>query len=156
MLERSEIAHRVLAYEHDPSVDAYGLEAADALGLDPALVFKTLVVALDGGDRSQHAVAVVPVSASLDLKAIAAAAGVKRATMADPADAERITGYVRGGISPLGQRKRLPTFVDSSAEGSDAVYVSGGRRGLDIELAPADLVTLTGGGFASIATGSDR
>ena len=152
LLERAQVAHRVLTYEHDPASDAYGLEAADALGLDPELVFKTLVVALQAEGAQRHAVAVVPVSANLDLKAFAAAAGVKRAAMADRDDAERITGYVRGGISPLGQKKRLPTFVDDSAEATDVLYVSGGRRGVDIELAPTDLVSLTGGLFASIAT----
>ena len=155
VLERAAVAHRVLTYEHDAARDAYGLEAADALGLDPDVVFKTLVVALHGSPAN-HAVAIVPVSADLDLKAFAAAAGAKRAVMADRSDAERLTGYVRGGISPLGQKKRLPTFLDTSAERVDAVYVSGGRRGLDVELSPTDLLTLTGGAFASIATSADR
>jgi Cys-tRNA(Pro)/Cys-tRNA(Cys) deacylase len=141
-----------MTYEHDPASSAYGLEAADALGLDPELVYKTLVVVLHAGGDTRHAVAVVPVSASLDLKALAAATGVKRVSMADRGDAERITGYVRGGISPLGQKRRLPTIVDASAEATDVLYVSGGRRGVDIELAPADLVALTDGRFASIAT----
>ncbi|MGI9613911.1 MAG: Cys-tRNA(Pro) deacylase [Acidimicrobiales bacterium] len=152
LLEQAKVTHRVLTYEHDPASEAYGLEAADALGLDPELVFKTLVVSLQADGAERHAVAVVPVSANLDLKAFAAAAGVKRAAMADRGDAERITGYVRGGISPLGQKKRLLTFVDGSAETTDVLYVSGGRRGVDIELAPTDLVSLTGGRFASIAT----
>ena len=152
-LERAAVTHRILTYDHDPASEAYGLEAADALGLDPALVFKTLVVTVEAGERrGGHAVAVVPVNASLNLKALASAAGAKRMSMADPAVAERITGYVRGGISPLGQKKRLPTFIDATAESADAIYVSGGRRGIDVELAPADLVALTHGVFASIAT----
>ncbi|MFP8907636.1 Cys-tRNA(Pro) deacylase [Streptomyces atacamensis] len=135
------------SYEHDPAAPSYGEEAAEALGLDPGQVFKTLVADVDG----TLTVAVVPVSGSLDLKALAAAAGGKRAAMADPAAAERATGYVRGGISPLGQRKALPTVVDASAEGHATVCVSAGRRGLEIELAPADLVKLTGAVTAPIA-----
>jgi Cys-tRNA(Pro)/Cys-tRNA(Cys) deacylase len=135
------------AYAHDPAAPSYGTEAAEALGTDPARVFKTLVAAVDG----RLTVAVVPVSGSLDLKALAAAVGGKRAAMADPADAERATGYVRGGISPLGQRKRLPTVVDASADRHPAVCVSAGRRGLEVELAPADLVALTGAVTAPIA-----
>ncbi|MGY1452912.1 Cys-tRNA(Pro) deacylase [Streptomyces sp. SS8] len=135
------------SYEHDPAAPSYGEEAAEALGLDPGQVFKTLVADVDGA----LTVAVVPVSGSLDLKALAAAAGGKRAAMADPATAERATGYVRGGISPLGQRKALPTVVDASAEGHATVCVSAGRRGLEIELAPADLVKLTGAVTAPIA-----
>jgi len=133
-------------YAHDPAAPSYGLEAAEALGADPATVFKTLLAKVDG----VLTVAVVPVTGSLDLKALAAARGGKRAEMADPAEAERVTGYVVGGISPLGQRKRLPTVVDASAEDHPAVLVSGGRRGLDVELAPADLARLTGAGFAPI------
>ncbi|MCG3041961.1 Cys-tRNA(Pro) deacylase [Streptomyces fenghuangensis] len=135
------------SYEHDPAAPSYGEEAAEALGLDPGQVFKTLVADVDGA----LTVAVVPVSGSLDLKALAAAAGGKRAAMADPAAAERATGYVRGGISPLGQRRALPTVVDASAEGHATVCVSAGRRGLEIELAPADLVKLTGAVTAPIA-----
>ncbi|MBN3928388.1 Cys-tRNA(Pro) deacylase [Streptomyces verrucosisporus] len=135
------------SYEHDPAAPSYGEEAAEALGLDPGQVFKTLVADVDGA----LTVAVVPVSGSLDLKALAAAAGGKRAAMADPAAAERATGYVRGGISPLGQRKALPTVVDASAGGHATVCVSAGRRGLEIELAPADLVKLTGAVTAPIA-----
>lgn len=126
-------------YEHDPGAPSFGLEAAAALGVEPERVFKTLLADVDG----RLTVAVVPVSGSLDLKALAAAAGGKRAAMADPAVAERTTGYVIGGISPLGQRKALPTVVDSSALAHSTVLVSGGRRGLDLELAPADLVRLT-------------
>ncbi|MDT3398787.1 Cys-tRNA(Pro) deacylase [Streptomyces sp. B1866] len=135
------------AYEHDPAAPSYGEEAARALGADPARVFKTLVAAVDG----RLTVAVVPVAASLDLKALAAAAGGKRAELADPADAERATGYVRGGISPLGQRRRLPTVLDASACQHPTVYVSAGRRGLEAELAPADLAALTGAVTAPIA-----
>jgi Cys-tRNA(Pro)/Cys-tRNA(Cys) deacylase len=135
------------SYEHDPAVASYGEEAARAMGVPPEQVFKTLVADVDG----QLTVAVVPVSASLDLKALAAAVGGKRATMADPAVAERTTGYVRGGISPLGQRKALPTVLDASAQGRATVCVSAGRRGLEIELSPADLAGLTGATTAPIA-----
>lgn len=134
-------------YDHDPASTSYGEEAAHALDLPPGRVFKTLVASVDG----RLTVAVVPVAGELDLKALAAAVGGKRASMADPADAERATGYVRGGISPLGQRRRLPAVVDESAAGFDTVFVSAGRRGLQIELAPADLVRLTGARTATIA-----
>ncbi len=144
---RAGVAFRLHAYSHDPAAASYGEEAAEALGTDPRRVLKTLVAEVDG----TLTVAVVPVSASLGLKALAAAVGGKRAAMADPAAAERTTGYVRGGISPLGQRKRLPTVVDSSAAGYETVFVSAGRRGLEIELAPADLVALTGALTAPIA-----
>jgi Cys-tRNA(Pro)/Cys-tRNA(Cys) deacylase len=150
LLERLGLPHQVLTYEHDPGADGYGIEAADALGVSPEQVFKTLVAAVD---RAKHVVGVVPVSAKLDLKAIAGAAGGKKAVMAERADAERLTGYVVGGISPLGQKKRLDTFVDVSARNAARIYVSGGRRGLEIELAPDDLVEAVGGRFAPIATG---
>ena len=135
-LERAGIAFTVHAYDHDPRSASYGLEAADALGLDPDAVFKTLLADVDG----ELVVAVVPVSGQLDLKALASVLGGKRAAMADPAVAERTTGYVVGGISPIGQRKRLRTVVDESATTRPAVYVSGGRRGVDLGLDPADLV----------------
>lgn len=140
--------HTVHAYDHDPRAVAtglaYGAEAAAAMGVDAAHVYKTLVVAVDAGDhREQLAVAVVPAAARLDLKAMAAALGRRRAAMADPAVAQRATGYVVGGISPLGQRRCLPTVVDASALGHATVFVSGGRRGLDVELSPHDLVALT-------------
>ncbi|MCO6005880.1 Cys-tRNA(Pro) deacylase [Actinoallomurus purpureus] len=146
---RAGIAFTLHPYEVDPDADSYGEAAADALGVGHDRLFKTLVAEVDG----DLTVAVVPVSSSLDLKSLAAAAGGKRAAMADPSHAERVTGYVRGGISPLGQRKRLPTVVDSSASGFPTVYVSAGRRGLQIELAPADLVRLTGASTAGIARG---
>ncbi|MFE9855988.1 Cys-tRNA(Pro) deacylase [Streptomyces sp. NPDC005780] len=136
----------VHAYEHDPASASYGEEAAEALGVSPDRVFKTLVADVDG----RLTVAVVPVAGSLDLKALAAAAGGKRATMADPAAAERTTGYVRGGISPLGQRKRLPTVLDASARSHPTICVSAGRRGLEVELSPTDLATLTAAVFAPI------
>ena len=134
-------------YDHDPAHPSYGLEAAQALGLDPAQVFKTLLARVDG----ELVVAVVPVTSSLDLKALAAAVGGRRAALARPEDAQRSTGYVVGGISPLGQRKRLPTVVDASAAEQGRVYVSGGRRGLDVGLATQDLVRLTGATTARIA-----
>jgi Cys-tRNA(Pro)/Cys-tRNA(Cys) deacylase len=121
-------------YRHDPATDAYALEAVDALGLDPARVLKTLVVDRDGA----LAVCVVPAADTLDLRALG-----KRTTMADPARAARATGYVTGGISPLGQRRALPTLVEEAATAWDTVFVSAGRRGLELELAPADLVALT-------------
>ena len=134
-------------YRHDPRAGSYGLEAAEALGLDVARVFKTLVAAAEGKGLW---VAVVPVAGLLDLKALAQAAGAKRATMADPKAAERATGYVVGGISPLGQRQRLSTAIDASALQFDTIFVSAGRRGLEIELAPADLVRLCGATIAAI------
>ena len=135
-LEKAGVSFTVHAYDHDPRSASYGLEAADALGLDPDAVFKTLLAEVDG----ELVVAVVPVSGQLDLKALASAVGGKRAAMADPAVAERTTGYVVGGISPIGQRRRLRTVVDESASARPAVYVSGGRRGVDLGLDPADLV----------------
>ncbi|WP_412544049.1 Cys-tRNA(Pro) deacylase [Longispora sp. K20-0274] len=147
LLARRKLTHVVHEYPHDPAAPSFGAEAVEALGIDPGRVFKTLVTEVDG----TLTVAVVPVSGSLDLKGLAAAVGGKRAAMADPVLAERTTGYVRGGISPLGQRKRLPTVVDSSAGAFATVYVSAGRRGLEIELSPADLVELTGAVLAPIA-----
>jgi Cys-tRNA(Pro)/Cys-tRNA(Cys) deacylase len=127
------------AYEHDPAAPSYGLEAATVLGVAPERVFKTLLATVDG----RLAVAVVPVSGLLDLKALAAALNGKRAEMADPKEAERATGYVVGGISPLGGRRCLPTVIDATAKSFPTIYVSAGRRGLDIELAAADLIRLT-------------
>ncbi|MFB6836520.1 Cys-tRNA(Pro) deacylase [Streptomyces sp. NPDC056361] len=134
------------AYEHDPASPSYGEEAAEALGVSPDRVFKTLVADVDG----ELTVAVVPVAGQLDLKALASAVGGKRAAMADPAAAERTTGYVRGGISPLGQRKRLRTVLDASASDHATVCISAGRRGLEVELSPADLAALTSAVVAPI------
>lgn len=138
-LSQAGVEFTVHAYDHDPAAPSYGTEAAEAMGVQPDRVFKTLLADVDG----KLTVAVVPVSGQLDLKALAAAVGGKRAAMADPAAAERTTGYVLGGISPLGQRKKLPTVVDASALEFETVFCSAGRRGLEIELAPADLVRLT-------------
>jgi Cys-tRNA(Pro)/Cys-tRNA(Cys) deacylase len=135
-------------YDHDPAAASYGTEAAEALGIAPEKVFKTLMVEVEG----RLAVGVVPVSGTLDLKAFAAAFGAKKASMADPAAAQRRTGYVLGGISPLGQRQPSPTVVDASALSLPTMLVSGGQRGLDIELAPADLIRLTSAATASIGT----
>ena len=147
--EKAQIPFRVHEYSHDPNAESYGLEAAEALGIEPARVFKTLLVELAGS--GELAVGIVPVDAQLDLKAIAAAAGVKKCTMADPAMAERATGYIVGGISPLGQKKRLRTFLDRSASGFDTINVSAGRRGLEIELAADDLLKLVRGAVVDIA-----
>ena len=146
-LDRAGTPYTLHPYEHDPAAASYGLEAAELLGLDPGSVFKTLLVQVDG----RLVVGIVPVTHQLDLKALAGAVGGKRAAMAEPAVAERTTGYVVGGISPLGQKKRLPTVVDESALGLPTIYVSGGRRGLDLGLAPAVLVSLTGASVAAIA-----
>ncbi|WP_310962998.1 Cys-tRNA(Pro) deacylase [Nocardioides terrisoli] len=146
-LDRAGVAYSVHSYEHDPTVRSYGLEAAHALGLDPARVLKTLVAEVDG----ELTVAVVPVDAELDLKALAITLGAKRAAMADLASAERSSGYVVGGISPLGQKRPLRTVVDASAGAQETVYVSAGRRGTDLGLAPDDLVRLTGATLAPIA-----
>jgi len=147
-LARAGVAFDLHPYEHgtEPGRHAYGLEAVAALGLDPAQVFKTLVARVDG----RLVVAVVPVTGSLDLKALAAAAGGKRAEMADAADAERATGFVVGGISPVGHRSRLDVVLDVTATGLDRVYVSAGRRGLQMSLAPGDLVAVTGARVAPV------
>ncbi|HLP22735.1 MAG TPA: Cys-tRNA(Pro) deacylase [Microbacteriaceae bacterium] len=141
------VAYSVHRYRHNPSASSYGLEAAEQLGLDPAAVFKTLIVALD----ITLGVAVVPVSGLLDLKACAAAFGSKKAELADPAIARRKTGYVIGGISPIGQKTSLPTVIDESALALETIYVSAGVRGADIGLSPLDLAELTGADFARIA-----
>jgi len=148
-LEAAGVPFVVHPYQHDPAAASYGLEAAQALGVPPDRVFKTLMVQVGG----KPAVGVVPVIHTLDLKLLAAALGHKRAEMADPAAAERRTGYVLGGISPLGQRLPSPTVIDGSVHRHATVFVSGGRRGLDVELAPADLVALTGAVVAPIAAG---
>ena len=153
-LRRARIAHTVHEYELPERTGrdrgarpGYGEDAAAALGVDPGRVHKTLVAGVDG----RLVVAIVPVSAELDLKALADAVGGRRAVMADPADAERATGYVRGGISPVGGRRRLPTVLDAAALGLASVYVSAGRRGLQVELAPTDLVGITSARVAPIA-----
>ncbi|MGM0930994.1 MAG: Cys-tRNA(Pro) deacylase [Actinomycetota bacterium] len=149
LLQRAGVPHLLHSYPHDPSASSFGLEAAEALGMDPARVFKTLMATLDG----TLAVAIVPVSSNLDLKKFAAALGGKRAAMADPQVAQRRTGYVLGGISPLGQKQASPTVLDSTAPRFATILVSGGRRGLDIEIAPDDLVALTQAAVAPIKTG---
>lgn len=141
------IAFEVREYEHDPRAASYGLEAAEAIGADPDRVFKTLMVDVDG----ELCVGIVPVTCSLDIKALASAVGGKKAAMAEKPRAERATGYVVGGISPIGQRKAHRIVLDETAEMWDTVFVSGGRRGLDIELAPADLVAVTDALVAGIA-----
>lgn len=146
-LSAAGVHFSVLHYAHNPRSGSYGAEAAEALGVDPARVFKTLMVDVDG----TLTVAVVPVSSSLNLKALAAASGRKRAVLADPALAQRRTGYVLGGISPVGQRQPSPAVVDESALSFAGILVSGGRRGLEIELAPADLIRVTGATVAFIA-----
>ena len=147
LLTRQGIPYTVHAYAHDPRHGSYGAEAAEALGVASGRVFKTLVAEVDGA----LTVGVVPVTAQLDLKALAAAVGGKKAAMADVAAAERATGYVAGGISPLGQRRRLPVVIDATALEFPSVYCSGGRRGLEIELAPGDLVRAANATVAPIA-----
>jgi Cys-tRNA(Pro)/Cys-tRNA(Cys) deacylase len=149
--ERAGILHRVLSYEHDPAAKSYGTEAAEALELDAAQVFKTLVVQMEGPARGGLAIALVPVSKQLDLKATARALGARRVALADAAAAERATGYVIGGISPLGQRRALPAVIDDSALRLPEMFVSAGRRGLEIALAPSDLLRVTAGKTFAIA-----
>ena len=146
-VEQAGIEFTLHEYEHDPTAESYGLEAAERLGLDPASVFKTLVVDVDG----KLAVAIVPVAAQVDLRSFG-----KRVAMADGAKAESATGYVLGGISPLGTRRPLPVVVDASASAWSTIHVSAGRRGLEIELAATDLVRLTSGRLAPIARGGSR
>lgn len=147
LLTRERVAHQVRTYDVDPDTPDYGGAVAASLGVAPERLFKTLVTEVDG----VLTVAVVPVIGEVDLKALATAAGGKRANLADRTLAERTTGYVRGGISPLGQRKRLPTIIDASAETFETVFISAGRRGLQVELAPADLIRLTNAQLAPIA-----
>jgi Cys-tRNA(Pro)/Cys-tRNA(Cys) deacylase len=147
-LVKNKIQHTLHPYEVDPDTPNYGAAVADALGASPDRVFKTLVTEVDGA----LTVAVVPVTGDVDLKALAAAAGGKKAGLADRTLAERTTGYVRGGISPLGQRKALPTVIDASASSHDTIYVSAGRRGLQVALAPNDLVRLTHATVAEITS----
>ena len=147
LLKKAKAPHQVHSYTHDPKAASYGLEAAEKLNLPAAQVFKTLLAASEKGELL---VAVVPVAGSLDLKALAAAAGVKKADMADPQAAQRATGYLLGGISPLGQKKRLRTFIDQSAQALPSIYVSAGRRGLEVELAASVLAQHTQAQFAPI------
>jgi Cys-tRNA(Pro)/Cys-tRNA(Cys) deacylase len=148
LLAKQRVAHQVHEYEHDPRSASYGTEASESLGLPAERVFKTLVAEVDG----TLTVGVVPVSGQLDLKALASAAGGKKARMAEVAAAERATGYVAGGIAPLGHRKRLPVVIDSSATDFDTIFCSGGRRGLEIELSPTELARLANATIAPIAS----
>ncbi|MEO7259794.1 MAG: Cys-tRNA(Pro) deacylase [Jatrophihabitantaceae bacterium] len=147
-LDRARVSYTLHSYAHDSRAGSYGEEAAALLGVDPRRMFKTLVAAVD----SRLVCALVPVASRLDLKALASAAGGRRAELADPAKAQRATGYVLGGISPLGHRSPMPVLADSSVTGFDTVFVSAGKRGLQVELAPADLLRLSGASTTPIAT----
>ncbi|NQZ52306.1 MAG: Cys-tRNA(Pro) deacylase [Moritella sp.] len=149
LAKKAKIAHTTHEYQHDSNAGSYGLEAAEKMAVAAERIFKTLVV--DIGDK-KLVVAVVPVTAMLNLKAIAKAAKAKKAIMADKNDVMRSTGYVLGGVSPLGQKKRLLTVIDSSAQAHETIYVSAGRRGLEIELSPLDLKQLTNAEFAAISS----
>ena len=146
-LKKAQVPYTLREYDHDPSCSSYGMEAAEKLGIPAGRIFKTLVVSLDGREL---AVGILPVNSMLSMKLFAKAAGGKKAEMAAKSDVERSTGYVLGGVSPLGQKKRLRTFIDSSAEGHETILVSAGRRGLDIELSPRDLRILTNSAFARL------
>ncbi|UYZ83729.1 Cys-tRNA(Pro) deacylase [Entomomonas sp. E2T0] len=152
LLKKQKVNHQVVTYEHDPQAESYGLEAAEKLGVPAENIFKTLLVT---NDKKELFVGVVPVLKKLDLKEIAHAVGAKKVEMANPEVAQRVTGYLVGGISPLGQKKRLVTVIDDSAEKLDMIYVSGGRRGLDIALAPKDLAELLKAQFAPIGKGKE-
>lgn len=145
--EKAKIDFSVHQYEHDSSAASFGLEACEKLGVSAATVFKTLVASLDNGEL---VVAIIPVDQKLNLKAVAKASKAKKAKMAEPLDVERSTGYVLGGVSPLGQKKRLKTLLDDSAKEQSTIYVSAGRRGLEIELQPSDLLSLTNGQFVAL------
>ncbi|MGF1894290.1 Cys-tRNA(Pro) deacylase [Vibrio campbellii] len=149
LAKKKKVTHTIHQYEHDPRADSYGLEAAEVLGQDPKTVFKTLLFCLNGEPKNL-AVAIIPVDQKLNLKLAAKAAKGKKADMADPEIAQKTTGYVVGGISPLGQKKALPTFLHESATEQDTICVSAGKRGLEIELAPKDLLSLTRGQFAPL------
>ncbi|WP_063661403.1 Cys-tRNA(Pro) deacylase [Aliivibrio fischeri] len=147
LLKKAKIEHQVLEYHHDPKAQAYGLEAAEKLGLDQKEVFKTLVVQVD---EKEPVVGIIPVAEQLSMKLIAKAVKGKKAKMADPAVVQKTTGYVLGGVSPLGQKKRLKTVIDITAESLETIYVSGGKRGLDIGLAPKDLQQVLNAQFLDI------
>lgn len=149
LLKKQKIIHQVYEYHHDPRQTHYGLEAANALGIEPHRIFKTLLFCLNDQERNL-AVAIIPVDKRLNLKQAAKAAGAKKAEMANPELAQKITGYVLGGISPLGQKKLLPTFIHASAQELESVWVSGGKRGLDIALSPSNLAELTRAHFVSL------
>lgn len=151
LLKKKNVDFSIHSYEHDPTAESYGGEAAEALGLTPERVFKTLLVSPQGGRAADLAVAIVPVSGQLNLKALASALALKKIEMADPTVAQKVTGYLVGGISPLGQKKQLPTVIDNSARSWETVFVSAGRRGLEVELSPESLATLCRGSFADIA-----
>ncbi len=146
ILKSNKIEYSIHEYEHDTNAKSFGLEAAEKLGLDVHEVFKTLMVT----DDKTYFVAILPVNHQLNLKKVATALGCKKLHMADPKDAERLTGYLVGGISPIGQKKRLKTVIDVTAESLNKVYVSGGKRGLDIGLNPQDLAKVLGASFADI------
>jgi Cys-tRNA(Pro)/Cys-tRNA(Cys) deacylase len=148
LLKREGVAFTEHPYDHDPAAESFGEEAAQKLGIDPGRVYKTLVCQAEGVGLL---LVLVPAAARLDLKKLAKALGVKKADLADPGVAERTTGYVLGGISPLGGRKALPVLVDESITGHETVFVSAGRRGLQVELAPADLVRLTNASAAAVS-----
>lgn len=148
LLKKHQVAHQVVTYQHDPQAISYGVEAAEKLGVPAVTIFKTLLVS---NEKQELIVAIIPVLKQLDLKAVAQAVGVKKVSMAKPELAQKATGYLVGGISPLGQKKRLATFIDDSAAELTTMYVSGGRRGLDIALAPEDLAKLLNAPFVAIA-----